>query len=45
MTGRDNEPEEWETESLGWIHGVREQERLARGGEPPQPLPRGGLRG
>lgn len=40
MTKHDGEHEGWETESLAWIHAVREKEQLARHGEPPEPLPR-----
>ena len=40
MTRRDGELEEWETESLTWIHAVREKERLGRCAESPRPLPR-----
>jgi len=40
VTKRDGERGGWETESLAWIHAVREKERAARHGEPPRPLPR-----
>lgn len=40
MKNRKRDVEVWETESLAWIHAVRQQEQLARRGQPPRPLPR-----
>lgn len=33
--------EAWETESLAWIHAVRQKEQRARRGQLPRPLSRG----
>lgn len=40
MTKQDSKHEEWETESLAWIHAVRQREQSLRHGEPPRPLSR-----
>ena len=34
------EEEPWETPSLEWIHRVRRELQLERGGQPPRPLPK-----
>ena len=40
MTKHHSEDERWETESLAWIHAVRQTERATREGESPCPLSR-----
>jgi hypothetical protein len=40
MRKRKASDEIWETPSLEWIHRVRRDEQLARGGQPPRPLAR-----
>ena len=40
MTKHDGEHEAWETESLAWIHALRQKEQSALQGQPPRPLPR-----
>lgn len=40
MTKRDSQPERWETESLAWIHAIRQKEQVTRKGDPPCPLSR-----
>ena len=38
MKKREIEEEAWETPSLEWIHRVRRELQLERGGHPPRPL-------
>ncbi len=40
MKKRDAEKEAWGTPSLEWIHRVRRERQVARGGQPVRSLPR-----